>query len=70
MAIIFIAQSGEQNRRAMETYDEMVQYARDCMRHARTASSKEVAEELLRVGREYEVKAAKLGGGKLPNIQR
>ncbi len=53
----------------MESYDDMVQYARDCMRAARTATSKEVAKELERLASEYQEKAAKLDGGKLPNIQ-
>jgi len=44
----------------MEAYDDLVQFARDCMRHARTASSKEVADELERTAREYQEKAAKL----------
>jgi hypothetical protein len=53
---------------AMEAYDDLVQYARDCMRYARTASCKEVAEELERVAREYQERAAKLDGGKIPDI--
>ena len=44
----------------MEAYDDLVQFARDCMRHARTASSKEVADERERTAREYQEKAAKL----------
>ena len=54
----------------MEAYEDIVQFARDCMRHARTASNKEVAEELERLAREYQERAAKLDGGKLPNIGR
>ena len=52
----------------MENHDDMIQFARDCMRHARTASSKQVAEELQRLAQEYQEKAAKLAGGKLPDI--
>jgi len=53
----------------METYDDFVQFARDCMRHARGASSKEVAEKLKIIAREYQAKAAKLGNGQLPSIE-
>jgi hypothetical protein len=52
----------------MEAYDDLVQYARDCMRYAQTATCKEVAEELERVAREYQERAAQLDGGKLPDI--
>ena len=53
----------------MNTYDDYVQYARDCMRHARSATTKEVAAELERIAREYQETAGKLAGGKLPDIQ-
>jgi len=53
----------------METYDDFVQFARDCMRHARAASSKDVAEKLKIIAREYQAKAAKLGNGQLPSIE-
>jgi release factor glutamine methyltransferase len=52
----------------MEAYDDLVRFARDCMRHARTASSKEVAYELERTARHYQQKAAKINGGEPPNI--
>jgi release factor glutamine methyltransferase len=52
----------------MGAYDDMVQFARDCMRHAQMASSKEVADELERTALEYREKAAKLNGGKLANF--
>lgn len=53
----------------MNTYDDFVQFARDCMRHARLASSKDVAEKLKTIAREYQAKAAKLGDGHLPAIE-
>ena len=53
----------------MEAYDDFVQYARDCMRYARTATCKAVAEELEQIAREYQENAAQLDGGKLPNIE-
>lgn len=54
----------------LESYDDIVQYARDCMRAAGTATSKEVADELQRAAAEYQAKAAKIAGGKLPSLQR
>jgi len=53
---------------AMDTYDEVVQFARDCMHHARSATTKQVAAELERIAREYQATAAKLAGGKMPDI--
>ena len=52
----------------MEKYDELVQFARDCMRHSRTATSRDVAEELQHLARQYQEKAAQLDGGKLPKV--
>jgi hypothetical protein len=48
----------------METFEEIVQFARDCMRRSRTATSKEVSEELLHPANQYLEKVAKLKGGK------
>lgn len=53
----------------MKTYDDFVQFARDCMRYARSASSKEIAEKLRLIAREYQAKAAKLGSGEIPRIE-
>jgi hypothetical protein len=53
----------------VQGYNDYVQYARDCMRHARTATTKEVAAELERIAREYQEKAARLAGGELPDIR-
>jgi hypothetical protein len=52
----------------METYEQIVAFARDCIRHSRTATSKEVSEELLRLAKQYQERAAKLDGGKLPKV--
>jgi hypothetical protein len=48
----------------MNTYDEYVQYARDCMRHARSATTSEIAAELERIARQYQETAVKLASGK------
>ena len=52
----------------METYEEIVTFARACMRYSRGATSKEVSEVLLNLARQYQERAAKLDGGKLPEL--
>jgi hypothetical protein len=54
---------------AMETYEEVVQFARDCLRHSRAATTREAAEALLLLARQFQAKAAKLDGGKFPEIE-
>lgn len=53
----------------MDSYEELVELARICMRQARIAQTKEVAAELQRMAREYQDKAARLTGGKLPDLE-
>ncbi len=50
----------------MLTYDELVELARLCARNSRIATSREVADELWRMAKEYQDQAAKLG--ELPEI--
>jgi hypothetical protein len=52
----------------MRTYEELVDLAKECARSARVAISKEIALELWQTALEYQAKAAKLDGGKLPDI--
>jgi hypothetical protein len=52
----------------METYDEFFAMAALCARNSRIATSKEVAAELWRMAIEYQERAAKLDGGKQPEI--
>jgi hypothetical protein len=52
----------------MQTYDDLVELAGLCAGNARIAHSREVAIELWKMAREYQKKAAKLNGGKLPDI--
>jgi hypothetical protein len=54
---------------AMETYEEVVKFARDCLRHSRAATTREAAEALLLLARQFQAKAAKLDGGKFPVIE-
>lgn len=49
-------------------HDDCVAMARLCANSAHLAQSKELAEQLWRMAREYREKAAKLDGGSLPDI--
>lgn len=51
----------------MRTYDELVELARMCWREAHR-SRNDVARELHRMASQYQQQAAKLDGGKLPDI--
>jgi hypothetical protein len=52
----------------MRTYDELVELATICMRQSRVTTSQRVAVELWRMAREYQKEAARLDGGRLPDI--
>jgi hypothetical protein len=49
-------------------YDDLVELARICMKNARETASTVVGEELRRVAKGYQVRAALLDSGKFPNI--
>jgi hypothetical protein len=51
------------------TYKDMVELAKICARQARAASNPEVAQELQRLAKEYQKKAADLESGVLPDIE-
>ncbi len=53
----------------MDRYEELVELARMCLRQARIAQAKDVAEELRCMAREYQDKASRLNGGKLPDFE-
>jgi hypothetical protein len=48
-------------RPAMLNYDDLVELARLCARNSRIAMSRDVADELWRMAKEYQEQAAKLG---------
>jgi len=52
----------------MRTYDELVNLARMCAHNARLTTSNAVATELWRMAQEYQLQAANLDEGKLPDI--
>jgi hypothetical protein len=45
---------------AMLTYDDLVELARLCARNSRMATTRDVADELWRMAREYQAQAANL----------
>jgi hypothetical protein len=52
----------------MPTFTDLVELAKICFRQARASSNPEVAQELRRLAKEYQKKAADLDGGSLPDI--
>ncbi len=53
---------------AVRTYKEAVELAQVCAPNARAAVTKEAAVELWRMAKEYQYEAAKLNGGRKPDI--
>jgi hypothetical protein len=51
----------KKGRPAMLNYDDLVELARLCARNSRIATSRDVADELWRMAKEYQEQAAKLG---------
>ena len=49
-------------------YQQLVELARTCWRQAGITTSKEVADVLRRMAKEYQQKAAQLDSGKVPDI--
>ena len=52
----------------MQNYDAALELARVCASQARISTSKEAAAELWRMAEEYQEQAARLNGGKWPEI--
>lgn len=52
----------------MQRYYELIELARICSRQAQTTQTDQVARTLRRMAREYVQAAAKLDGGKVPEI--
>jgi hypothetical protein len=53
----------------VQTYHDLVQLARICLRQADSAESEGVAVELRRMAKEYQMRADDLADGKLPTIK-
>jgi hypothetical protein len=52
----------------MQTYDDFVELALQCAKQARLTTSRDVAQEFWCMAKEYQEKAAKHDGGKLPDL--
>jgi hypothetical protein len=52
----------------MQTYSELVELARLCLKQASLSTRKSISAELVRLAKHYQERAAKLDGGKLPYI--
>jgi hypothetical protein len=61
-------QSACETADAAQTYDDLVKLARTCARQAREMTNPSVSTELTRMAKHYQLRAAELDGGKLPDI--
>lgn len=52
----------------MQTSDDLEELAKVCAAQARLTQSRDVAASLWKMARDYQERAAKLDGGKLPDI--
>jgi hypothetical protein len=52
----------------MQTYADLVDLAKICLRRSRLAPNDKIAAELKRLAKEYQKQAAELSAGKLPDI--
>jgi hypothetical protein len=53
---------------AMQTYDTLVELARICLKQAREAKNPLVSSELTHLAKGYQMRAASMDNGKLPDI--
>jgi hypothetical protein len=52
----------------VQSYDDLLELARLCWRQAKATRTAAVAEELVRMAKEYQRRAGELAGGKLPKL--
>jgi hypothetical protein len=52
----------------MQTYDDLVEIARVCLKQARAAENPSVSAEFMRLAKGYQMRAASMVGGTLPDI--
>jgi len=52
----------------MQTYNDLVELARICLKQAREAKSAFVSDELTHVAKGYQVRAATMNQGRFPDI--
>ncbi len=56
------------NRKRMQTYDDLVELARICLKQSRESKNPFVSAELRHVAKGYQLRAAAMNNGKLPDI--
>jgi hypothetical protein len=54
--------------RTIQTYNDLVELARICLKQAREAKSAFVSDELTHVAKGYQVRAATMNHGRFPDI--
>ena len=52
----------------MQTHEDLVEIARICLNQARAAENPSVSAEFMRLAKGYQMRAASMVGGKLPDI--
>ena len=52
----------------MQTYDDLVEIARICLKQARATKNESVSAEFLHLAKGYQMRAASLASGKPPDI--
>jgi len=52
----------------MQSYDDLVELARICLKQAREAKTPSVSVELMHLAKRYQMRAASMDNGKLPGI--
>ena len=52
----------------MQTYDDLVELARICLKQSREAKNPFVSAELRHLAKGYQLRAAAMNNGKLPDI--
>jgi hypothetical protein len=58
----------EGNMGNMQSYDVLVEMARICLKQAREAKNPSVSAELMHLARGYQMRAASMDNGRLPDI--
>jgi hypothetical protein len=59
---------GFKSEGTMRSYDDLVELARICLRQAREAKDPSVRAELRQLAKGYQIRAASMGDGRLPDI--
>jgi hypothetical protein len=52
----------------MQSYNDLVELARICLKQARETKSPSVSAELMHLAKGYQIRAASMDNGKLPDI--